>query len=131
MAFLGLGWNDLPGTTGFLPDPSRRIEEELQTLTASGSRVEAKAFTEAIATTLPYLDGGALFEEACDTALTRPPKGQLSRVLSQAIRALQENEILRCEMEGDAKESIGLFPDPLSSTNAFSHVERLPSASHV
>jgi hypothetical protein len=131
MAFLGLGWNDLPGTTGFLLDPSKRIEEELVNLTSDGPRVEAEQFVEAIAKFLPYLDGGVLFEEACDNGLTRPPKGRLSRILSQALRALEANEFLRCEMEGDAKKGIALFPDPLSLTNAFSHIERLPGADHV
>jgi hypothetical protein len=131
MAFLGLGWNDLPGANGFLPDPSRRIEEELLILTSQRPRVEAEVFVEAIAKSLPYLDGGLLFEEACATGLARPPKGRLSRVLSQALRALEGNEVLRCEMEGDAKKSIALFPDPLSSTNAFSHVERLQGVDHV
>jgi len=131
MVFLGLGWTDLPGTSGFLPDPSRRIEEELLTLMSSSARVDARSFVAAVAKNLPYLDGGLLFEEACSTGLTPPPKGQLSRVLSQAMRALQDNEVLRCYMEGDAKKGLGLFPDPLSSTNAFSHVEELLSPRHV
>jgi hypothetical protein len=131
MAFLGLGWNDLPGTTGFLPDPSRRIQEELLILTSHGKRVEAELFVEGIAKLLPYLDGGLLFEEACAKGLSRPPKGRLSRILSQALRALEANEVLRCDMEGDAKKGIALFPDPLSLTNAFSHVERLSGADHV
>jgi hypothetical protein len=131
MEFLGLGWNDLPGASGFLLDPSRRIEEEILTSAVSNSRLDAKSFVAAVATTLPYLDGGALFEEACNTVLTRPPKGQLSRVLSQAIRALEDNGILRCDMVGDAKNGVGLFPDPLSSTNAFSHIQHLLEASRV
>jgi hypothetical protein len=131
MAFMGLGWNDLPGVSGFLLDPSRRIEEELPALTLTSSRVDAKSFVAGIAKTLPYLDGGTLFEDACNTSQSRPPRGRLSRVLSQAIRALQDNEIFRCKMEGDAKEGLGLFPDPLSSTNAFSHIERIPHAAHV
>lgn len=131
MAFLGLGWNDLPGTSGFLPDPSRRLEEELLNLTSGVPRVEAELFVKAIAQVLPYLDGGVLFEEACATCQARPPRGRLSRVLSQALRALEDNEVLRCDMEGDAKKGIGLFPDPLSSTNAFSHVERLAGGDYV
>lgn len=131
MVFLGLGWIDLPGIPGFLPDPSRRIEEDLLTLVPLDLRVDARSFVAAIAETFPYLDGGALFEEACTKGLARPPAGQLSRVLSQAIRALEDNAVLRFEMEGDAKNGIGLLPDPLSPTNAFSHVERLPGNSHV
>jgi hypothetical protein len=131
MAFLGLGWNDLPGFTGFIPDPSRRIEEEIHALLPSDSRVDAGSFLTAIAKTLPYLDGGSLFEEACKQGLAPPPVGQLSRMLSQAIRSLEENGVLRCEMDGDAKSGIGLFPDPLSKTNQFSHVGRLRSMNHV
>jgi hypothetical protein len=29
MAFLGLGWIELPGVPGFVPDPSKRIEEDI------------------------------------------------------------------------------------------------------
>jgi hypothetical protein len=131
MVFLGLGWNDLPGSSGFLLDPSRRIEEEILTLTLSDSRLDAMSFVAGIAKTLPYLDDGTLFEAACNTGLARPPKGQLSRVLSQAIRALQDNGILKCEMVGDARDGVALFPDPLSSTNAFSHIQQLSGVSHV
>jgi hypothetical protein len=131
MVFLGLGWNDLPGTSGFLLDPSRRIEEEILALTLSDSRLDAKSFVVGIAKTFPYLDNGTLFEAACSTGLARPPKGQLSRVLSQAIRALQDEGILRCEMVGDARDGVALFPDPLSSTNAFSHIQQFPGVSHV
>jgi hypothetical protein len=127
MAFLGLGWNDLPGVTGFIPDPSRRIEEELQALFPSGSRIYAKAFIDSIAKILPYLDGGPLFEEAFKKGLVRPPVGQVSRILSQAIRSLEQNAVLKCEMEGDAKSGISLFPDPLSTMNAFSHIGILRS----
>jgi len=124
MSFLGLGWNDLPGTRGFLPDPSKRIEEELLILIPSKARLDAATFIAPIAEAFPYLDGGVLFREACDTAQVRPPQGQLSRVLSQALRALENNEVLKCGMEGDSKKGVALFPDPLSSRNNFSYVER-------
>ena len=131
MAFLGLGWNALPGFAGFLPDPTRRIEEELGTFAPLNSRVDAESFVAAISRKLPYLDGGGLFEEACNVGLAPPPRGRLSRVLSQALRALSGNEVLRCGMEGDSKKGIEFFPDPLSSMNAFSHVERLGGPGHV
>ncbi len=131
MAFLGLGWNDLPGATGFIPDPSRRIEEELQILFTSDSRIDAGTFLSGIAKILPYLDGGSLFEEACKKGLASPPIGQLSRLLSIAIRALEQNAVIRCEMEGDAKISISLYPDPLSTTNSFSHVSQVRNTSNV
>jgi hypothetical protein len=100
-------------------------------LIPSVSRVDATSFVAAIAEAFPYLDGGALFEETCTKGLRRPPVGQLSRVLSQAIRALEESAVLRCEMDGDAKKGVAFFPDALSLTNAFSHVKRLPGISHV
>ncbi len=131
MAFLGLGWNDLPGISGFVPDPSRRLTEDLDMLTPSHARADASSFIARIASTFPYLDGGALFEEAFASGLRRPPSGQLSLVLSQAIRALEDTEVLRCKMEGDSKTGIALFPDPLSSINAFSHVEPVRVDSHV
>lgn len=131
MSFLGLGWNDLPGTTGFLPDPSRRIEEELATLISSNSQAEAEEFMAAVTRSFPYLDGGTLFEEACTAVSVRPPHGRLSRILSQALRALDANGILNCKMLGDSTKAIQLFPDPLSSINAFTHVERTSEVDHV
>jgi hypothetical protein len=131
MAFLGLGWNDLPGTTGFLPDASRRIEEELSTLIPTDSRVDVRSFLAAIAKALPYLDGGALFDQACKEVLTSPPAGQLSRLLSHALRALNANAFIRCGMEGDARDGVGFFPDPVSEVQAFSYVERLSGSRHV
>lgn len=132
MAFLGLGWNDLPGFTGFLPDPARRIEEDLGTLTGDKQRLDAEAFVAAVSRGLPYLDGGPLFEEACSKGLTRPPKGRLSRVLSQALRALEGSEVLRCTFDGDSKKGVELFPDALSTTpGTISHVERSARAHRV
>jgi hypothetical protein len=131
MSFLGLGWNDLPGTSGFLPDPSRRLEEELSTLIPSASRIDGKSFMAVVAKALPYLDGGALFDETFTKGFTTPPRGQLSRLLSHALRALEENALIRCEIEGDAKHAIALFPDPVSGTGAFSHIQRLPVSDHV
>lgn len=131
MAYLGLGWNDLPGVQGFLPDPSRRVEDELPMLLPSAKRVDARSFVAAMGVAFPYLDGGRLFDEACSKGLSAPPAGQLSRTLSHTMRALTERGVLRCEMLGDAQEGIGLFSDPLSKFNAFSHLERGEAFSHV
>lgn len=131
MAYLGLGWNDLPGAQGFLPDPSRRVEDELPTLLLPGKRVDARSFVAAIGEAFPYLDGGRLFDEACSKGLSAPPVGQLSRILSQAMRALTERGVLRCEMVGDARKGVGLFSDPLSKLNAFSHLEQGEGFNHV
>lgn len=131
MLFLGLAWNDLPGANGFHVDPSRRIEEELLTATSERKRIEALTFVESVADSLPYLDGGTMFEEACAATRSRPPKGRLSRVLSQSLRDLESLGVIRCDMEGDAKNAVGLFPDPLSALNAFTHVERLTEVEDV
>lgn len=131
MAFLGLGWNDLPGTKGFLPDPSRRIAEDLLALTSSQSRVEGEAFVTAISKSLPYLDGGVLFGEACDTRGARPPKGQISRLLSQALRTLNSDGVLKFDIEGDTKKGVALFKDPLSTHQFFSHLEFRRGRQHV
>jgi hypothetical protein len=131
MSFLGLGWNDLPGQPGFLPDPSTRFEEELMFLVSPGARIDAKSFVEGIGRTFPYLDGGLLFDEACSTGLTRPPVGQLSRLLSQTLRMLEDRQILRLDMEGDAKDGIALHPDPVAGAKTFSYIERLPRDTDV
>lgn len=131
MIFLGLGWNDLPGTKGFLPDPSRRIAEELLALNGSRSRVEGEAFIAAVAKGLPYLDGGALFREACDTRGVHPSKGLISRLLSQALRILESDGVLKFDIEGDTKKGVALFQDPLSAHQFFSHLDFPWKPGHV
>ncbi len=123
MAFLGLGWNDLPGATGFQPEPSRRIIEELSLIAAGRTRIEGHEFVSALAGALPYLDGGPLFEKACATQRVRPPEGQLSRLTSAALRSLHDEEALKLVMEGDAKKGVALFPDRLHELQFFSHVD--------
>ena len=122
MGFLGLGWLDLPGVSGFLLDPARRLEEEFLTLLPAQGRLDASTFLALMAQKFPYLDGGTNFEAACATGLQHPPTGQLSRILSQALRALEDRGQVRLDMDGDAKKGIGLFPDALSRINAFSHI---------
>lgn len=122
MAFLGLGWLDLPGVGGFLPDPTRRLEEELHVLLPAEGRVEARIFLGSVAQRLPYLDGGIISEAAFTTGLQRPPTGRTSRVLSQALRSLEGMGTVHLDMDGDAKKGVQLYPDPLSKVNAFSHI---------
>lgn len=131
MVFLGLGWNDLPGAKGFLPDPSGRIAEELPALTLGQARMEGEAFILAISKSLPYLDGGDLFTEACETRGVHPPKGQVSRLLSDALRTLDDLGILKLVVEGDAKKGVGLYKDRLSNIQFFSHVEFPQEPNHV
>lgn len=131
MVFLGLGWNELPGARGFVPDPSRRIAEELPTLTLGHQRMEGGDFMLAISKSLPYLDGGDLFTEACQTRGIHPPKGQVSRLLSDALRTLDELGFLKLIVEGDAKTGVGLYRDPLSNVHFFSHVEFPQGPLHV
>lgn len=129
MASLGLGWNDLPGTKGFLPDPSRRIAEELPTIAESQSRLGGEVFMTALSKSLPYLDGGSLFGEACDTRGVHPPKGQVSRLLSQALRTLDDEGVLKFVIEGDTRKGVPLFQDPLSTQQFFSHLA-FPQVQH-
>jgi hypothetical protein len=131
MAFLGLGWNDLPGTNGFLPDPSRRIAEELAGLVGSQSRVEGQVFIAAISRSLPYLDGGALFGEACNTRGLHPAQGQISKLLSQALRMLDGDGVLKFDVVGDTKKGVSLSKDLLSKHGFFSHLEFPLGTNHV
>jgi hypothetical protein len=127
MVFLGLGWNDLPGTKGFLPDPSRRIAEEIPVLSSSQTRVEGEEFMTAISRSMPYLDNGVLFEEACNTRGVHPRKGQVSRLLSQALRTLDTEGVVKLDMKGDTRKGVALFQDVLSAHQFFSHLD-FPSA---
>jgi hypothetical protein len=123
MAFLGLGWNDLPGASGFQPDPSRRIAEELPALIEQGRRMEAHEFVATLAKNLPYLDGGPLLIEALEAQGVRHTEGQLCRLTSAALRGLHDEEVLRLFVEGDVRKGIALFPDALHSVQFVSHIQ--------
>ena len=85
----------------------------------------------AVSKELPYLDGGVLFREACDTRGVHPANGQVSQLLSKAIRTLDGEGILKYDIEGDTTMGFALFKDPLSDRDFFSHIDILRAHDHV
>lgn len=122
MAFLGLGWVGLPGTAGFLPDPTQRLVESLRRKPPLAREMRADKFLAWLASAAPYMDGGPLFEEASTALKRRPPKGQLSRFTSTALRMLHDGGDLEFISTGDAARSAKLEPDPVHKLNSFTDV---------
>jgi len=131
MGFLGLGHIDLPGTKGFLPDPTRRVAEELASITDLPAQLEATNFLSIISDRLPYLDGGTMFAKAFAQRGLRPPHGVASRLLSQALRNLHDLGALSLRVDGDTTTGLGLSKDPLSKVQFFSRVEFTPGLRDV
>ncbi len=121
MSYLGLGWEDLPGLKGFLPDPSSRLVEELPAMFGRRRELPAEEFLARAAEAMPYLDGGPLFEDA-RKALRVPPLTTLSSVLSAALRALDAEGAIRLSVTGDQAGVKALSESAFSKVGGFSQI---------
>jgi hypothetical protein len=119
VGFMGLGL-EAPGTL-FYPYPTTRLQRELEGL---GNRlgfdheIDAAPFLTAVAETMPYLDGGTLFEQAARRIGWHPNPWGLSTPLSVALRDLHEEGHIRLRMYGDTRDAFTLSPDTTSALKA-------------
>lgn len=100
MAYLGLGWNDVPGIAGFVPDVTTRLAEELPAVFGKDRELTANEFLKRVASAMPYLDGGPLFTTACRELGVQVP-ASVSKVLSEALRSLQDEGAVTTSVTGD------------------------------
>jgi len=97
------------------------LQRELEGL---GSRlgfdheINAAPFLAAVAETMPYLDGGTLFEQAAHRIGWHPNPRELSTPLSVAMRDLHEEGRIRLKMYSDTRDAFTLSPDPTSALKA-------------
>ncbi len=115
MTFLGLGWTG-PSLPHFYPDATIRLGRELRRPSLplkSGVDLDAQDVVAALATAMPYLDGGLLFRAVASTLGWTPPVNQLSPVLSTALRELHDDGVIRLQGRGDAKKALMLTTDRL------------------
>jgi hypothetical protein len=125
MVYLGLGWEGIVLPT-FFPHPTVRLERELPALSRElgvGHELDPGNFLQAIARRMPYLDGGALFEEAMRRVRWRRTTQRLTVVLSNVLRELHDDGRIRLHLRGDTVGATRLAPDPTHEIQAISAVE--------
>lgn len=118
IVFLGLGIS-MPGSDLY-PYPAPRLAREIDRARADQSaadRLDIEPFMNLVATRMPYLDGGRLFQSAAEQIRLAPLERRLSRVLSGALRDLHDDKRLKLETIGDAKQSYSLTGDPHAVKN--------------
>lgn len=114
MAFLGLGLT-LP-TGEFFPYPVQRLERELMRRVSSGADpvMDVTDVMRMVAERMPYLDGGRFFEESARRASLPSLYSTVSRVLSGALRDLNDDGRIRLQPVGDETEMYQLTREPHS-----------------
>jgi hypothetical protein len=98
----------------FYPYVTERVWRELMSSDLpSGDELSINSVLDVIARRAPYLDNGAIFTELAQKSGFRLPPQQISRVLSTALRDLDEQGKLDLVVHGDAMGVFLLSPDGL------------------
>lgn len=121
MEFLSLS-TSLPSGHNY-PYVTSRVERELHRGDLPvGQEVPAEEFMKMVANRLPYLDGGRIFSEyAARLSYSSAPRS-VSRVLSTALRDLQEDGVITLVLHGDSSDNYTLASDAFSRTRSFGTV---------
>ena len=103
---------ELPGGLGFHPCITGRLCRELS-LSGLPRDVEIPALEvlSLVAQRMPYIDGGALRGRVASQIGMTLDRRRISRVLSMALRDLQEEGVLELRVRGDASGLIELAAD--------------------
>ena len=119
--FMGLGY-PLPSGHAY-PYVTARLERQLCLgAVPIGKELSAGEFMRAVSKHLPYLDGGSLFVEYASRLNLRMPDRSLSRLLSSALRDLQDDGVITLIVRGDSSENYTLAADPFSRSRSFGAV---------
>lgn len=113
IVFLGLGISMPKGE--LYPYPVARLEREIARMRLAGlleDETDIETFLVAIASRLPYFDGGRLFAASADQVRLPPMGRRLSRVLTGALRDLHDDKRIALDTIGDAKESYAMTGEP-------------------
>jgi hypothetical protein len=105
------------------PYVTSRLERELTRGDLPfGREVSGDDLMRVIAIRLPYLDGGRIFSQYAARLNHNPGPRIVSRVLSTALRDLQEDGVLTLVLRGDSSDNYTLAPDQFSRARSFGAV---------
>lgn len=123
LSFLGLGVALPLANTPDFPSPAHRIARELDRAGLKpGEELTKARFLEIIAERMPYLDGGALFKQACQRIGHQPRPRRLSPLLSAGLRDLHDEGRIQMRPRGDASDALTLADDPTHPIQTFNLV---------
>jgi hypothetical protein len=127
LAFLGLGVKLPFDSVPDFPSPINRILRELtRSGFTAGIVMDAEQFVTWIAGTMPYLDRGRLYTQACQRIGHTPSPGRLSPLLSTALRDLHDEQAIHLSVSGDATDVVRLTEDSAHAIKAFTAVGIFP-----
>lgn len=103
---------ELPGGLGFQPCVTGRVARELaRSDLARDVEIPATEVLSVLARRMPYLDGGALQAKVASQVGVTIDRRRVSRLLSIALRDLQDEGVLELRVRGDASGLIELAAD--------------------
>jgi hypothetical protein len=119
-AFLGLGWDASP----FLLDPTEAIEDDLDEIFSSKSKLTIDDFVSRLGEQLPVVDSGTYFHRARDCA--RPAwraieDNEISPALTLALLRLENAKRLVLEQNSDAN-SRAMLGEQFAQLRTVSHI---------
>lgn len=119
----GLGFQAPAEVGGFFPNPARLVERVARNhpVLRAGRELEAPDFLQAIATELPYLDGGKRAAVAWQRSRDAPRVG-VSFVLSTSLRELHDRKVIELRFEGGDRAGARRLYDDESEIEAFATI---------
>lgn len=103
---------ELPGSLGFYPCVSGRLARVLALSNlARDAEIPIADFMNAVAAAMPYLDGGALQNVVSSKSGANLERRKVSRLLSMALRDLEDDGVIDLVMRGDAANTFELAAD--------------------
>lgn len=124
-SFLGWGWRMASGGPELLmPDAHKRLKPILPQLLPNSEEIPFSQFAHNVANMCPELDGGSLFEKCWQASRGTEVRGnQLSLMLSTALRALHDNELLHLTEYADAIDVWRLYPAQTHPVQRVTHIK--------
>ena len=111
-----------PGSLNW-PVINSRMEAELSSLGFQpGQKIDADRFIGALASRMPYIDRGPMFQLTAARVGSTPPQSELSPITSAGLRSLHDRGIITLEWRGDASNSVRLTGEPTHEINNFHRV---------
>lgn len=111
------------GERAWLPSATARAARELARMDLPRDEaIEATAFLAALATRLPYLDGGSMFEAAMRRQVHTKATSQLSPILSACLRDIYDDGLIELNVLGDTGAAVTLWRETTHTIKAFDSV---------
>jgi len=119
LVFLGL-MEELHANPSFEMNMARRLRREISHLGLDREAdIDAGEFLRLLRLKMPFIDGGRMYLDAARRINFAPDPGQLSPILSEALRDLHDEGTIELKVLGDLPSNLRLHPNATHKVSAF------------